>query len=234
MPLARTGTDAMTDGMSLAEIRIVLADDHNVVREGIRGIIEGQPGMVVVGEAEDGAQAVEVATTLEPDVLVVDMSMPELNGAQVARRVRRALPAVRVLALTVHDDRAYLAQLLKAGVSGYVLKRAAAQELLQAIRTVAEGGVYLDPRVAGQVVNGFVGDALEPLRDVPEVLSERETEVLRQIARGFSNKEVAAQLSISVKTVETYKTRIMEKIGLRGRADIVRYALRRGWLEDGA
>jgi DNA-binding NarL/FixJ family response regulator len=215
-------------------IRVVLADDHTIVREGIRGIIEGQPGMLVVGEAADGEQAIAVTTTLAPDVLVVDMSMPGLNGAQVTRRIRRALPGVRVVALTVHDDRAYLSQLLKSGVSGYVLKRAATPELIQAIRTVAGGGVYLDPRVAGHVVNGFVGDAIEPSRGTPEVLSERETQVLRQIARGFSNKEVAAQLAISVKTVETYKTRIMEKLGLRGRADIVKYALRCGWLEDGA
>lgn len=218
----------------VSSIRVVLADDHTMVREGIRGLIEGQPGMVVVGEAADGDEAVRIATSLVPDVLVVDMSMPELNGAQVARAVRRTLPGVHVIALTVHDDRAYLLQLLKAGVAGYVLKRAPAQELIQAIRVVADGGVHLDPRVAGHVVDGFVGDALEPARDAPEVLSERETEVLRQIARGFSNKEVAAHLSISVKTVETYKTRIMEKIGLRGRADIVRYALRHGWLEDGA
>jgi DNA-binding NarL/FixJ family response regulator len=186
----------------------------------------------VVGEAGDGAEAVRTVSRLSPDILVVDMSMPVENGAQVTRRVRQASPDVRVIALTVHDDRAYLAQLLKAGVAGYVLKHAATSELIHAIHTVVAGGVYLDPRVAGSVVNDFVGDAREPARGGPDELSDREAEVLRQIARGFSNKEVAAQLAISVKTVETYKARVMEKLGLRGRADLVRYALRRGWLDD--
>lgn len=220
---------AQQDGPAL---RIVIADDHPVVRDGIRSLIDAHDGMSVVGEAGDGAEALSAVAALAPDVLVVDMSMPTYNGAQVARRVRQAWPSVRVIALTVHDDRGYLTQLLKAGVSGYVLKRAATSELIQAIRTVADGGVYLDPRVAGKVVNDFVGDATEPSRDAPDALSDRETEVLKQIGRGFSNKEIAAQLSISTKTVETYKARILEKLGLRGRADMVRYALRRGWLDE--
>jgi DNA-binding NarL/FixJ family response regulator len=211
---------------------IVIADDHPNVRDGIRRLIDAQEGLSVVGEAGDGAEALSAVAALTPDVLVVDMSMPTYNGAQVATRVRHDWPSVRVIALTVHDDRGYLTQLLKAGVSGYVLKRAATSELIQAIRTVASGGVYLDPRVAGKVVNDFVGDATEPSRDPPDFLSNRETEVLKQIGRGFSNKEIAAQLSISTKTVETYKARILEKLGLRGRADIVRYALRRGWLDE--
>lgn len=213
-------------------IRIVVADDHPIVRDGIRRLIEANEGMSVVGEAEDGAEALQIVATLDPDILVVDMSMPSYNGAQVTRRVRQNWPTVRVVALTVHDDRDYLAQLLNAGVSGYVLKRAAGSELILAIRTVIDGGVYLDPRVAGKVVNRFVGDATEPSREPPGELSDREREVLKQIGRGFSNKEIAAQLSISVKTVETYKTRILEKLGLRGRADMVLYALRRGWLDD--
>lgn len=213
-------------------LRIVLADDHPIVRDGIRNLINGEDDMVVVGEAGDGDETLRVVAALAPDILVVDMSMPTRNGAQVTRRVRHEWPGVRVIALTVHDDRGYLQQLLRAGVAGYVLKRATTDELIQAIRTVAAGGVHLDPRVAGKVVNEFVGDASEPPRDAPDTLSDREGEVLRRIARGFSNKEIAAQLAISVKTVETYKARILEKLGLRGRADMVRYALRRGWLDD--
>jgi DNA-binding NarL/FixJ family response regulator len=222
----------MSEHHDAGALRIVIADDHPIVRDGIRSLIDAQEGMSVVGEAGDGAEALSAVAALTPDVLVVDMSMPTYNGAQVATRVRHDWPSVRVIALTVHDDRGYLTQQLKAGVSGYVLKRAATSELIQAIRTVASGGVYLDPRVAGKVVNDFVGDATEPSRDPPDFLSNRETEVLKQIGRGFSNKEIAAQLSISTKTVETYKARILEKLGLRGRADIVRYALRRGWLDE--
>lgn len=218
------------DGTS--PLRIVIADDHPIVREGIRSLIDAQTDMSVVGEAGDGAEALDAVAALLPDLLVVDMSMPNWNGAQVTRRVRHDWPSVRVIALTVHDDRDYLAQLLKAGVSGYVVKRAASGDLIHAIRTVAMGGVYLDPRVAGDVVNEFVGDATEPSRDPPDELSDRERQVLKQVGRGFSNKEIALQLAISVKTVETYKARILEKLGLRGRADMVRYALRRGWLDE--
>lgn len=222
----------MSDETELRALRIVVADDHPIVRDGIRSLIDAQEGMSVVGEAGDGAEALQVVAMLAPDVLVVDMSMPQLNGAQVTRRVRQNWPAVRVIALTVHDDRDYLAQLLNAGVSGYVVKRAASSELIRAIHTVMDGGVYLDPRVAGTVVNRFVGDASEPSREPPGELSDREREVLKQVGRGFSNKEIAVQLAISVKTVETYKARILEKLGLRGRADMVRYALRRGWLDE--
>ena len=222
----------MSDETGLRALRIVVADDHPIVRDGIRSLIDAQEGMSVVGEAGDGAEALQVVAMLAPDVLVVDMSMPQLNGAQVTRRVRQNWPAVRVIALTVHDDRDYLAQLLNAGVSGYIVKRAASSELIRAIRTVMDGGVYLDPRVAGTVVNRFVGDASEPSREPPGELSDREREVLKQVGRGFSNKEIAVQLAISVKTVETYKARILEKLGLRGRADMVRYALRRGWLDE--
>lgn len=215
-----------------APLRIVLADDHVVVREGIKALVNAQGDMGVVGEASDGEAALGVVRELRPDVLVVDMSMPGLNGAQVTRRVRQECPGVRVLALTVHDDREYLAQLLKAGATGYVLKRAASSELIQAIRVVAAGGLYLDPMVAGKVVDHFVGNTLDVSNAEEEVLSQRETEVLKLVARGFSNKEVASRLSISVKTVETHKARIMEKLRLQGRSDMVRFALKRGWLTD--
>jgi DNA-binding NarL/FixJ family response regulator len=160
-----------------------------------------------------------------PDVAVVDISMPGLTGAEVAARVRQDHPGCKVLALTVHEDRGYLRLMLEAGASGYVLKRAAATELIQAIRAVAAGGTYLDPSMAAGVISPFkpVGGGIE--------LSEREAEVVRAIARGYSNKEIAGRLGLSVKTVETYKTRSLEKLSLRSRVDIVRYAHARGWLE---
>ena len=213
-------------------VRVVLADDHAVVREGLKALVNAQPDMRVVGEAADGEAAWGTAKELLPDVLVIDLSMPVLGGAEATERVRRDCPSVKVLALTVHEERLYLTQLLRAGASGYVLKRAAAAELVRAIRTVAAGGMYLDPSVAGALVEGYLEsqDVAEP--PPHEALSEREREVLVHIAKGYSNKEIAARLGLSVKTVETYKARVGEKLGLRTRVDIVRYAAAQGWLAE--
>lgn len=211
----------------MTELRIVLADDHEVVRTGLRALIDSSPGMRVVGEARDGAEAVARARELSPDVVVIDVSMPVLDGAGATERIARECPEVRVLALTMHEDRAHLTRLLQAGAAGYVLKRAAADELVRAIRTVAGGGTYVDPVLAGSLLRGA-----RPARSTPETLSEREEEVLRRIAWGESNKEIARQLGISVKTVETYKARVSEKLGLRSRTDMVRYALQQGWLSE--
>lgn len=212
----------------MAKLRIFLADDHPVVRAGLRTLINAQDDMEVVGEAADGPAAVEGAVTLRPDVAVLDISMPGLNGIRVTEQILQTCPNLRVLALTVHEDRNYLRQLLAAGAVGYVLKRAAAEELILALRTVVAGGVYLDPALAGQVVTGFVR---RPVPDSQAELSDREEEVLRLLALGYSNKEIAARLELSVKTVETYKSRSLEKLGLSSRADIVRYALQCGWLQ---
>ncbi|WP_439626662.1 response regulator [Gemmata sp.] len=207
-------------------IRILLADDHPVVREGLKGLLAGEPDMAVVGVAEDGPTAVTLAGQLDPDVAVVDVSMPGLNGAQVATRLRAERPDLRVLALTVHEDVGYLRLLLGAGASGYVLKRTAAAELVRAVRVVAGGGRYVDPAMAHLLVGG-------PTRSAGETgaaLSEREAEVVRLIALGYSNKEIAARITVSVKTIETYKSRAMEKLKCRGRVDLVRYSAGRGWL----
>jgi DNA-binding NarL/FixJ family response regulator len=165
-------------------------------------------------------------------VVVLDVSMPGLSGAQAAERLRRECPKVKVLTLTFYEDKGYLRQLLEAGVAGYVLKRAAAAELIRAIRTVAAGGVYLDPALAGKVVGGFVRKPAGHPASKEADLSERETEVVRLVAAGHSNKEIASKLEIGVKTVETYKARSLEKLGLHSRADLVRYALQQGWLQE--
>jgi two-component system response regulator NreC len=214
------------------KLAILLADDHAVIRQGLKLLVDAQPDMEVVAEAGDGQEAWEKAQELQPDVVVMDISMPECNGAEATERIAAACPNVRVLALTFYDDEEYLRRLLQAGASGYVLKRAAAEDLTQAIRTVAAGGVYLDPSMAGKVVGGYIGKPPPDGEPHRGDLSERETEVLRLIAWGYSNKEIAAQLHISVKTVETYKTRLMEKLAFRSRVDLVRYALRQGWLND--
>jgi DNA-binding NarL/FixJ family response regulator len=214
----------------VSDIRVLLADDHAVVREGLKALINAQTGMAVVGEAGDGPAAVEMTAELDPDVVVVDVSMPGLNGAQVTTRLRECCPDRKVLALTVHEDKGYLRLLLAAGAAGYVLKRAAAEELVRAIRAVARGQTYLDPAMAGSVA-GDLGRPAAATELPTAELSEREAEVVRYIALGYSNKEIASRLGLSVKTVETYKTRSMEKLEMRSRVDIVRYAARRGWLE---
>lgn len=216
-----------------ARLRVVLADDHAVVREGFRALVEAQADMEVVGEAGDGRAAVEMAEWLRPDVVVMDFTMPGIDGAEATERLKAACPDVKVLALTVHEDRGYFRRFFEAGASGYALKQSPAEELFHAIRVVAAGGVYVDPALAGDVVGRSVGTAAARQALQGDRLSEREAEVVRLIARGFSNKEIGGQLAINAKTVETYKARSLEKLGLRSRADLVRYALQRGWLRDG-
>ena len=210
-------------------IQIFIADDHVLVREGLRLIIEAQNDMEVVGEASDGQEAWTRVNELRPDVALLDVSMPLLNGAQTTERLRFNCPEVKVLAVSAYSDEAHIRQLLASGASGYVLKKAASQELANAIRVVAGGGVHLDPQIAGQVVGGFVSQSGV---ENDGGLSAREIEVMQLVAYGHTNKEIAAKLHLSVKTVEGNKTRINEKLRIKTRADVVRYALRRGWLRD--
>lgn len=213
---------------STERVRVFLVDDHPVVRSGLRALVGAQPDMEVVGEAVDGVMAVEQATTCRPDVVVMDLSMPRLGGAEATEQVKAAMPDVKVLALTAHEERGWVSLLLAAGASGYVLKRAASDDLVRAIRALAVGGMYLDPRVAPQVLATTSSGAAAAPR-----LSDREAEVLRLVAEGHAMKEIAVQLAISPRTLETYRARAMEKLGLKHRVDIVRYAVQRGWLTSG-
>ena len=215
----------------MGKLRIFLADDHPVVRSGLKGLLDAQTDMEVVGEAWDGTAAVRAAAEIRPDVVVMDVSMPGVGGAEATERIRAESPGVRVLALTAHEDRGYLQLLLKAGANGYVLKRAAAADLVRAVRAVAAGETYIDPAVAGQLIPPPTRSPTGPPQSAD--LSEREEEVLRFIARGHPIKQIAARLDVGVRTVETYRARGMEKLGLRTRADIVRYATQRGWLTGG-
>jgi two-component system response regulator NreC len=213
-------------------LRIFLADDHAVMREGLRSLVNAQADMNVVGEADNGRTALLKARELQPDVVVMDVSMPDLNGIQVTERLKRTCQKITVLVLTAHDDTGYLRQLLEVGASGYVLKKAAAEELIGAIRVVAAGGTYLDPTLAGKVVGGYLGKGRLRGTQQGHELSDREAEVLRLVAWGYTNKEIAAYLSISVKTVESHKANLMDKLDLKSRVEMVRYALRQGWLRE--
>lgn len=212
------------------KIQVLLVDDHAVVREGLRLLIDAQPDMEVTGEAGDGIIALQKAKELNPDVVVMDISMPNLNGAQATERLKAVNPRIKVVALSSYSDEAHVRHLLAAGASSYVLKRTIAEELIRAIRTVVEGGTYLDPSIAGIVANGYTNTTPDGARS--GTLSRREHEVLLDVAYGYTNKEVADRLHVSVKTVEGYKVRIREKLDLATRAQIVRYALRQGWLQD--
>jgi DNA-binding NarL/FixJ family response regulator len=213
----------------MPKLRVLLVDDHEVVREGLKALINREADMEVVGEVADGLYVRQAAQQTRPDVVVMDVSMPHLNGTEATRQIKDALPETRVVALSMHEDRVYVRRMLEAGASGYVVKRAMAAELLQALRVVAAGAVYVDPQAAGHLENMLSGT-----RGGSSDLTPRETEVLRLIAQGFTNKEIAARLGIAVKTIETHRARGMEKLGLQSRAAVVRLALDRGWLQDGA
>lgn len=215
-------------------VRVFLVDDHPVILAGIRALVSADSGVDVVGEARDGRTALRLATELKPDVLVLDLSLPGLNGVEVARQFHTDCPGCKVLALTVHEDGAYLRQVLEAGGVGYVLKRSATDELIRAIHAVAAGGLYLDPAIAGRVIGHGQQKPQESALSRGVDLSERELDVLRLTSLGHSNKTIAGKLSIGVKSVETYKARAMTKLGFRTRVEVVRYALSKGWLaEDG-
>ena len=213
--------------------RILLAEDHNTVREGIKMLVNAQPDMEVIGEAADGRAAIAKTRELFPDLLVMDISMPELNGLKATEKLRQEFPELKILTLTRHTDDGYLQQLIKAGVNGYVLKQSAPTELINAIRTVTSGKSYVDSELTHKVLGGYAGRTAGPLRgEGSGHISDRESEVLRLIAWGYSNKEIAARLELSVKTVEAHKSNAMRKLNMRSRIEIVRYAILQGWLEE--
>jgi two-component system response regulator NreC len=217
----------------MSEIRVLLADDHKIVRTGLRLIIDAEPDMEVVGEASNGHEAIERTKELKPDVLVADISMPGVNGLVAAATVKRIAPGVKILTLSRHTDKAYLQELLQAGISGYVLKQSDSEEMLKGIRVIAKGGEYLDPALTGNIFNllssGAEGQNID-LRGAK--LSDREADVLRRIARGYSNREIADQLQTSVKTIESQKASALRKLNIKERTEIVGYAMLQGWLTE--
>lgn len=215
------------------KIRMLLVDDHAVVRAGLRLLINAQPDMEVVGEAADGTEAIEQTVALSPDVVLLDLSMPGLSGLSALGIIRQKAPQTRILVLTMHDEEGYLRQVLAAGGSGYVAKKAADVELLSAIRAVNRGEVYVYSSLTRALVKGELGGRQQGATETPdqfERLSERKKTILHLLVLGYTNKQIAEQILLSVKTVETYRARLMEDLNLRTRAELVRFAVKKGLL----
>jgi DNA-binding NarL/FixJ family response regulator len=204
-------------------MRVLLVEDHQIVRQGLRGLLE-KAGHEVVGEASDGHEGLRLARTLAPDIAVLDLSMPRLNGLDAAREIRRVAPQVKTILLTMYTDKGYVLQAMKAGAKGYVLKTEAAEDLIRAIREISRGEVYLSPSVAASVVEAYLDES-----DIPaDPLTPRERQILQLIAEGNTTREIAQQLSISFKTAESHRNHIMKKLDLHDVAGLVRYAIQRG------
>ena len=214
------------------KLRILLAEDHKTVREGVRLLVNAQPDMEVVGEADDGEIAIKEAARLEPDIIIMDISMPRLNGLKATKKLRAMSSKIKILTLTRHSDDGYLQQLIAAGANGYVLKQSAPSELVNAIRVVAAGNAYLDPTLTKKVMGGYVARTTSLRGENQQQLTDRESEVTRLIALGYSNKEIGVNLDLSVKTIEVHKANAMRKLGISSRIDIVRYAILQDWMKD--
>lgn len=213
----------------MEKLRILLAEDHRILREGLKRLIDEQPNMEVVGEADNGITAWQKTKELEPDIVLMDISMPRLNGAEATIKIKELCPNVKIVALTGHRASAYLNEVLKAGASGYVLKQAAIDELIEAIQIVAKGGNYIDRATRDSLVNSPLSNRAYKGEPQGKPLSQREIQILSLVAHGYTNKEIANELAISVKTVETHKANSMQKLDLKSRAEIVDYARFRGW-----
>jgi DNA-binding NarL/FixJ family response regulator len=215
----------------MRKIRILLADDHTILRDGIRALLEDQQDIEVIGEAEDGQSAVKMAAQLDPDIVIMDIAMPLLNGLEATRHIRRDSPQVKVLILTMHENEEYIRQVLAAGAFGYVLKDAAARDLMGAIRAVYNGEAVLSPAVTRLVIEDYLrwGD-IQPM-DASNELTSREREVLQLIAEGYTNKEIAEILCLSIKTIQSHRTNLMSKLDLHDRGDLIKYAIQKKIIE---
>ena len=213
----------------MARTRICLVDDHPVVLAGIRALLQVAPEIDLVAEANTGVAGLKIICESSPDIAVIDLSLPDMRGTELVRKVRKHCPDVKIIVLTVHEDRAYVQPVLEAGAKAYILKRSAGDELFRAIRVVQQGDTFLDPAV-GRKSAPHAHQVVDEIRTDGGELSPREEDVLRYLAQGYSNKQIAGRLDVSVKSVETYKARAAEKKGLRTRAEIVRYGVKRGWL----
>jgi len=213
------------------KIRILLADDHTLMRSGIRALLEDEPGLTIIGEAEDGRSAVAQACRLEPDVVIMDIAMPLLNGLEATRQIRQQCPHVRVLILSMHENEEYIRQVLEAGAMGYILKDAAARELISAIRSVYRGEAVLSPAVTRLVIEDYLRWGGTRPQEEADGLSPREREVLQLIAEGYTSKQIAEILSISIKTVQAHRNNLMQKLDLHDRGELIKYAIQKKIIE---
>jgi len=215
-------------------IRVLLSDDHRIMREGLRSLLEKEPDIKVVGEAEDGYSTIELARKLKPQVVVMDITMPDLNGIEATHQITKEMPDIKVLALSMHNDQRFVERMLKAGATGYLLKDCASEELVGAIRTVLSNQTYLSPSIADVVRRDYLSQRRGADISVSYVLTEREREVLQLMAEGKNTKEIASRLQVSVKTIETFRQHIMQKLNLHSLAELTKYAIREGLtsLED--
>ncbi|NMA71404.1 MAG: response regulator transcription factor [Firmicutes bacterium] len=215
----------------MTPIRVLIVDDQQMIREGIGLILRSHPDIEVVGEAANGREALEKVEETQPNVVLMDISMPELNGIDATVLVKRRWPEVKVLGLTVHDTEGYILQLLRAGASGYIVKKAAGDELVEAIRAVQRGDYYLHPTVTRQVIEEYMRHMREGTRGPEDVLTARERQIVQLAAEGYKNREIAEMLNISLKTVETHRANVMQKLNISDRVELVRYAIREGIIE---
>jgi two-component system response regulator NreC len=210
-------------------IKILLADDHQITRQGLKSLLEKQSDMEVIGEAQQGREAVALTRQLSPQIVIMDVSMPDLNGMEAAKQISNERPDIKIIALSMHSDSLFVTEMLKSGASGYLLKDCAFEELVQAIRTVNSGKTYLSPSISGVVVSDYVHRLSKPDKYNLEVLTAREREVLQLIAEGKSTKQTALKLHISTKTVETHRRQIMDKLDIHSVAELTKYAIRKGF-----
>ena len=208
--------------------RVLLVDDHAMIRQGLSSLLEKQPDIEVVGSVEDGRKAVDIARELAPDLVIMDISMPNLNGIDAARKILGEMGDVKVITLSIHSSRRFVAEMLKAGASGYVLKECLFDELIEAIKTVSNGGIYLSPKITGVVIEDYVKRLSTQYQPEGTVLNEREREVLQFLSEGKSTKQIAMQLHVSAKTIESNRRNIMDKLGINSVAELTKYAVREG------
>ncbi len=214
----------------MAAVRILLVDDHAMLRDGVRMVLETHPGFEVVGTADNGRDAVRLVEELRTDIAVLDIAMPELNGLEATRAIRECCRETEVIVLSMHEGEEYLREALRAGAAGYVLKRAAAKELVAAINAIQRGESYLDPALTRTLISDYVRQ-VERGDEAPDSLTERELEVLKLVAEGMTNRQIALKLNISIKTVQTHRANLMDKLNLHDRTELVRYAIRRGLIQ---
>jgi DNA-binding NarL/FixJ family response regulator len=212
----------------MPKARILLVEDHVVLRQGLKALFAYEPDLEIVGEAGDGHEALELISELHPDVILMDISMPGLNGIETTQQIRRRYPQIKVVALSMHTDEEYVFQMLRAGASGYVLKQSNSMEVLLAIRTALTGGSFLSPLISNTVINEYIQRVGAGGYSSSHLLTKREREVLQFLAEGFSNQEIAQQLNISVKTVESHRSNMMNKLGLSNKTELIKYAIRQG------